>query len=134
MAKLRAEVPPIAPADEPDIRILLGSTDDALHAGKDALDNMQSHNHDADTLARLVSEANKVVAIWQRVKAEAPAPERQITPEELSDDALTAFKEWCGTHCPNMNPADLKAARVYLNGHDGAGRGTWAPRVVRKAA
>ena len=59
--------------------------------------------------------------------AEPVAP-RQLTAEELSDDALTGFKNACNKHCPIMSEADLKQARVYFM------EAKWKPRPDRKAA
>lgn len=83
-----------------------------------------------DAKARMDETASPPIA-----PEESKIPERALSAEELSDDALTAFKEACVKHCLNMNSADLKAARVYLNGNDGAGKGTWArARVAKKTA
>lgn len=55
-----------------------------------------------------------------------------LTAEEVSDDALTAFKAACNTHCPNMTDADLKAARVYFVGL-AVGKEGWRPKIKKAA-
>jgi hypothetical protein len=69
--------------------------------------------------------------------AEPVAP-RVLSADELSDDALTAFKAACAKLCPVMTKTDLAQARIYLTGKDGDGQGSWRPRnaaaVSKKAA
>ena len=61
-------------------------------------------------------------------EARPPEPPRELTAEEKSDDALTAFKKACETYLPLVSDADLKKARIYFMG------GKWKPRPIRKAA
>jgi len=62
-----------------------------------------------------------------------PEPEPvALTAEELSDDALTAFKDACNKQCPLMTDADLKAARVYFVGL-AVGKEGWRPKIKKAA-
>jgi hypothetical protein len=61
--------------------------------------------------------------------AEAGAPVKvELTPEERSDDALTAFKQACQMHLPIMTEADRRQARVYFT------ENKWMPRQKREVA
>jgi hypothetical protein len=61
-------------------------------------------------------------------EARPPEPPRELTAEEKSHDALTAFKKACETYLPLVSDADLKKARIYFM------EGKWKPRPIRKAA
>lgn len=50
-----------------DTKAFLTGADDAIHQGKDALDNIKSRKHDAKAIAAFAQAASKVLAIWKKV-------------------------------------------------------------------
>jgi hypothetical protein len=53
-------------------------------------------------------------------------PKHELTAEEKSDDALSAFTKACNDLCPLMSETDLKQARVYFMEQ------RWRPRGAQK--
>jgi hypothetical protein len=49
----------------------------------------------------------------EQTPAEPATP--KLTPQEISDDTLTAFKSWLGEHGHRWTPDDYRKARVYLS-------------------
>jgi len=81
-----------------------------------------------------VEEVEPVAPVEERtinvqVERWTEPPKHELTPEEKSDDELTAAKAYWREHGPKMTPNDVKAYRVFISDEK-----QWMPRGQRKAA
>ena len=104
------DTPPIAPEPAPV----------AIVAGNDV-------DPDASAIAMKQKQAEAEAEAEVTTPDEAPKPE--LSPEEISDDELTAAKNWWRQHGPNMTDADVAKYRVFISDER-----QWRPRGYKKAA
>ena len=75
------------------------------------------------------ANAMKAAMAEAEVPMPAEAPKRELSPEEISDDELTAAKQWWREHGPNMTDADVAKFRVFISDER-----QWRSRGHKKAA